>query len=776
MQKKNCLSFITLFLIAVLYSSGGDAQTQQDPKIENPNQASLGVFGDVPVNLYTGTPNITIAIHTLEFGKIHVPITLRYHPSSVKPAIHPGWVGLGWSLDCYGSISRTVKRYPDELYQADLSGGGLGGGDTYYPAPASVYNGTGSSGSEKVNVSNWDAGSRLHDYFTISSSVWPISHSFVDVQADEFSFYFGGHSGKFYYSGPQLGWQVVSSENIKVELYDFSSGDFFLNKYDIFGGIGQYHQFTSSFPFIDDGQGKQSRMFKGFALTVEDGTKYIFGGADAVEYSCLYGTHDPMCFTADNWLLKKIIDVNGNVVTFDYTRLYPAVSLYFGQTDSYFSAYNVQSNFWQCPAGGSFSNGTVNAQKHSGALQWPMYLTKISCSSGSVEFTTADDPCLRYTDIQLTRIDENGQSTSPNLFDLKFLGSNQYDPANVANLKWERLEWIKIKNVKQDIVKQYSFGYNSCNTSGPRLTLNSLTELNSTTVFKNRQYKFDYDAVSSLPLFFGNYTDHWGFFNNNDENGQSLTQILANNVKETNTNYVTKGLLTSITYPTGGYSLLTWEPHDYSAVVSLTRNGLTTATGYAGGSRIARIQNYTVEGALLSEKNYYYKKNYYAGASKSSLTSSGVLNGLPRYYSSIQNRYGYDGTARYNIDIVSLNSLSAYSYNAQGSYIGYDEVTEINGDGSYTRNFFTNYGTDINNVPHYDIAPSYIGWQPGEDSYIPMNSLEMERGLPIAIYKYNAQGTPIQTKIITYRNDQGRFNNYVKIIDFSNIYSCRPGG
>jgi hypothetical protein len=92
------------------------SQTQQAPKIQSPNAATLGMFGDIPLSLYTGAPNISIPIHTLTYGKIQVPIALRYHPSSVRPAQQPGWVGLGWDLQCTGSISRKVRGHPDEEY------------------------------------------------------------------------------------------------------------------------------------------------------------------------------------------------------------------------------------------------------------------------------------------------------------------------------------------------------------------------------------------------------------------------------------------------------------------------------------------------------------------------------------------------------------------------------------------------------------------------------------------------------------------------------------
>jgi hypothetical protein len=80
---------------ALVLSLTVSAQTLPPPTVGSPNAASLEKFGDVPVNLFTGTPDISIPIHTLNYGKISVPISLRYHPGSLRVAQQAGWVGEG---------------------------------------------------------------------------------------------------------------------------------------------------------------------------------------------------------------------------------------------------------------------------------------------------------------------------------------------------------------------------------------------------------------------------------------------------------------------------------------------------------------------------------------------------------------------------------------------------------------------------------------------------------------------------------------------------------
>jgi hypothetical protein len=66
-------------------------------------------FQDYPINLNNGFAEITIPLFILETRSLKVPITLKYPTSGVKPPDENSWVGIGWSLDCGGMISRKVE-------------------------------------------------------------------------------------------------------------------------------------------------------------------------------------------------------------------------------------------------------------------------------------------------------------------------------------------------------------------------------------------------------------------------------------------------------------------------------------------------------------------------------------------------------------------------------------------------------------------------------------------------------------------------------------------
>lgn len=78
-----------------------------------PNAAALAQYADTPISNYTGVPNISIPLFNLESGKIKPPITLSYHSSGIKVAQEASFIGLGWTLNAGGLITRQVRGLDD---------------------------------------------------------------------------------------------------------------------------------------------------------------------------------------------------------------------------------------------------------------------------------------------------------------------------------------------------------------------------------------------------------------------------------------------------------------------------------------------------------------------------------------------------------------------------------------------------------------------------------------------------------------------------------------
>ncbi len=86
-----------------------------------PEAASLGKYGEIPVSEYTGVPEISIPLYTVQDGELSLPLSLTYHASGIKVAQEATWVGLGWDLQAGGCINRVVSGSYDKEYTVNTA-------------------------------------------------------------------------------------------------------------------------------------------------------------------------------------------------------------------------------------------------------------------------------------------------------------------------------------------------------------------------------------------------------------------------------------------------------------------------------------------------------------------------------------------------------------------------------------------------------------------------------------------------------------------------------
>jgi hypothetical protein len=168
-QKQAWQLFYVVFFCMGLHGFGF-AQVKA-PQITplSPNAAALWKYTELPVNLYTGIPAISIPIYEIKSGNLSVPVSLSYHAAGIRFEEQASWVGLGWTLNAGGTISRNVKGIADEEGILDSSNQFL----TTLPSCPTEY---------FQNVLN-----KVHD-----------------VQSDEFSYSMPGKNGRFLFqSGVQ---------------------------------------------------------------------------------------------------------------------------------------------------------------------------------------------------------------------------------------------------------------------------------------------------------------------------------------------------------------------------------------------------------------------------------------------------------------------------------------------------------------------------------------------------------------------------------------------
>jgi len=222
----------------------------------SPTMAALMKFEEIPVNNYTGIPDVSVQLYNIESMSkdISINVSLKYHPLSIAIDETAPYTGLGWSLFAGGSIARTVKGSPDELYLSNPMKIGILQDNVSDPSGGQNVNRYYQALSLQGNVGNY---SDLLGQFG-----WDCAQNGrMDTQHDIFQYNFMGNSGRFFIKRNQMTGRLepikLDNDNaIKIEL-----------NYDEESGIGDPYAYL-----ID---------FLGFTLYDDLGYKYVFTTKEA---------------------------------------------------------------------------------------------------------------------------------------------------------------------------------------------------------------------------------------------------------------------------------------------------------------------------------------------------------------------------------------------------------------------------------------------------------------------------------------------------------------
>ena len=157
----------------------------------SPQAAALARYAEYPVNHTTGLPEISIPLYTIKMGGFELPITISYHASGARVNDIPTCVGLGWTLNAGGAITRTIFGTPDFFR---------------YDAESSDYSLWNMEYLEQLHKNN------QYNYF------WEIIHHNpdFDTESDRYSFNAGGHSGIFRYSHQEKKFYVLNHSSYHI--------------------------------------------------------------------------------------------------------------------------------------------------------------------------------------------------------------------------------------------------------------------------------------------------------------------------------------------------------------------------------------------------------------------------------------------------------------------------------------------------------------------------------------------------------------------------------
>lgn len=279
MDYKRLINMIPVFMLICFYSGYAQYNNMIPP---SPQAASIGKFGEIPINVSTGSFNYGIPLFTLTEGDLSIPVSLQYNYNGFRPSEEPGWAGLGWSLMAGGVITRTMQGVKDEY---------LNRGYLY----------KGSQIKDFVDAPNLSKITALN-----------IESGYNDSQPDVFHFSFPGYSGKFVFDQNGIP-RVVSNEKIKIE----------------------------KGPYINNLVHNDSdQSISSFTITTDDGTKYIFSNYEFTRNDM----SSDQRWTVTAWHLSEIVNLKGNSIKFYYTAINSAKPrLHLGISDTRSSSVYINA-------------------------------------------------------------------------------------------------------------------------------------------------------------------------------------------------------------------------------------------------------------------------------------------------------------------------------------------------------------------------------------------------------------------------------------------------
>lgn len=409
MPKKMKINF-TLLILFLNFFSYSQKSTEYDYGIPLPPESyqfKKRLLNNV--SLYTGQPSIDIPIYTINLDGMEVPISISYNTGGIKVEEDATSVGLGWSLNIGGQITRSANGLPDERYFMNQDYYGIHGignfKETLYPNSQGYFN-CSQNYLYAGRVGMYDAAFRAGDNITTN---YPLA----DIRPDEFFYSFFGHSGKFMFNQELKKFITFPLDDISInyELITIPSAGYYLDNFNI-------------------------KLPNGYGLVLgKDGRSSIsaYGGTPFDQ----------------SWQLKKIVSPKNKEILYNYFtasyNLYTNLSNHTTQILT-MSRYEVIGSSYE-------SSITGNIEK---------LISQIVFPAGKINFIYGDRIDLQTGAKKLEKIEV---LDSNNKLIRKIELVQSYFNANInlfsqdAVNKRLRLDAVKFYDTKNTIVENYNFDY-----------------------------------------------------------------------------------------------------------------------------------------------------------------------------------------------------------------------------------------------------------------------------------------------------------------------------
>ncbi|NML22434.1 hypothetical protein HHL16_16235 [Pseudoflavitalea sp. G-6-1-2] len=729
---------ITILLLAIITTI--ELQAQQNsfnpvPNIMSPDAATLGKYGTYNVNYYTGVPEISIPLHSINENGLNIPIALSYDASGFVPNKNAGVAGLNWSLIAGGAITRVVNGVPDDKNNPNAEISNTNFGYIY-----GQQSGKGTYSAEHIRTIGF-----ISD---INNPIYNLNYEYIP---DVFSFNFLGHSGKFFMDNTGKV-QVTGDRNYKVDLKDLKP------QYDFLTTIAAV---TTTVNSLNDS------LYSRIVITSDDGYTFYFGGSfKTLEIGFastqIPGRPDRKGGQINAWYLTKAVSPDGNEILFNYQNYSTSDYNYIKSLFDSQVGQDTPAGFMELKL---FRNHSINIVQQNGntvvsentrdivylSLIKHAYLTEIVTRLQKVEFSYAEK------DLN-TKFYGNPSDIIAGNTTLGSVIRNMYTQ-RLASINFTSLD--QYGTYKQDRVLYLFYEY-----YGNRMFLKEIQRNRGLPFPANYpdydKFVFTYKNTGSLPSALTRGIDLWGYYNGRNGNTDLVLAPAASSTEYesdpsnpsayrlSDTNYVSYGMLHTITYPTGGVTQFTFEGNTYSkALKRKVSSGITPVwdqvNGIAGGARIREIKNTPGTTTTFKYINSYNQNPN--NPSSGLLTTSGV------YY------LDYISNNERMIRLSDNNIATAGNY--KESHIAYKEVVEINGEG-YTRHLFTNPETNADTYflgnDSYKVSPevSTTNFNQQLMRLYRYSSREDERGLPLTTEVYDNANNLRKSTAYQYNTDANK--------------------
>jgi YD repeat-containing protein len=702
MKKSTTILMTAAFwLCAASYGQGNISLTLPDIVPVSPEAAAIAKYINYPVDYSTGLAKIEIPLYEIKAGGLTLPVTLSYHASGIKANENAGWIGLGWTLHAEPMVSRSVKGNPDERNQTGLLDN---------------------------NSANWNDGNYLK----------MLVDGGRDEQPDDFYYRLPDKSGGFIFKKDVTNF---SPHSLVLHPYEPVKIDFnrtFPYKFEITDESGVYYRFGISLkdePFLEYSESPD----RGQNLTGWKGTEIISANKrDTISFSYT-DSKETITGIADYITVED--SLIGAISPSSITDCARATFPFIIQNTHGATGFNNSYIINQAGELESFScdrtrNNIFYTQSY---IIYGKKIKQIHFRGGRVEFET--EPTDHYLEperwVKLKSIkvfDSNNSLVKEISFHRSFFGVINSSSADFTHLyQRDRLDEIAIRDHAGKVVERYKFGYSG----------------------------------TSLPASLTNNIDHWGYYNaaGNPENESAVPVCtvdakgatiygfssppvsfrIGRANKEPNETAMQYGILNSITYPAGGSTTFTYQPHKYM------ENGVLKNSG---GLRIASIRDYDPESGQSTYQIFRYGKNG---------NGAGLVrwNISPGDYMYQQENYYMDLGVRTRHRTYYCSTLSDLFY-ANGSTVVYDEVTVYRSNspdaaGTLGKTVYTFDQSRVNYYKPYRVGRTNIfigdrtGWMHGK---LLREAVLHQNGdtLSTTTYRYAAYREDMIQGGIAYRN------------------------